>query len=187
MYPLDNVQELRPLNLIKERGIVGVASGLVRCDSRYRRLIDTLLGRTVVVENLAIAERVIRRGMARSSRHARWRARPSRGIRRAAGSSATVQAAFVPPIERSKTCPSSCLASSLRSRNAKRHFREAARQQEQSERRIEELAQTIDGLREQRAASMLRSAHQMPSCRSSVRACDRSPTPAASVMTRLPR
>lgn len=64
MYALDTVQETRPLHLIKERGIVGVASGLVRCDHRYRKLIDTLLGRTVVVENIELAQRVIRRGLA---------------------------------------------------------------------------------------------------------------------------
>jgi chromosome segregation protein len=64
MYALDSFQESRPLRLIKERGIVGVASQLVRCESRYRKLIDTLLGRTVVVENINVAQRVVRRGLA---------------------------------------------------------------------------------------------------------------------------
>ena len=64
MYALDSLQDSRPLHLIKERGIVGVASGLVRCDHRYRKLIDTLLGRTVVVENIELAQRVVRRGLA---------------------------------------------------------------------------------------------------------------------------
>jgi chromosome segregation protein len=64
MYALDNFQESRPLHLIKERGVVGVASGLVRCESRYRRLVDTLLGRTVVVEGLPLAQRFVRRGLA---------------------------------------------------------------------------------------------------------------------------
>jgi len=64
LFALDDVQEVRPLHLIKERGIIGVASGLVKCDNRYRRLVDTLLGRTVVVEDLAVAQRVVRRGMA---------------------------------------------------------------------------------------------------------------------------
>ena len=66
MFALDAFQEHRALNLIKERGIIGVASALVRCDSRYRKLVDTLLGRTVVVQNLALAERVVRRGLAAS-------------------------------------------------------------------------------------------------------------------------
>ena len=64
MYALDNFVEARPLNLIKEKGVVGVASSLVRCDSRYRRLVDTLLGRTVIVENADIARRYVRRGIA---------------------------------------------------------------------------------------------------------------------------
>jgi chromosome segregation protein len=64
LYALDGFQESRPLNLMKERGVVGVASALVRSDSRYRRLVDTLLGRTVVVESLALAEKMVRRGLA---------------------------------------------------------------------------------------------------------------------------
>jgi chromosome segregation protein len=64
LYALDNFHESRPLNLMKERGVIGVASALVRCDSRYRRLVDTLLGRTVIVEDLALAEKFVRRGLA---------------------------------------------------------------------------------------------------------------------------
>jgi chromosome segregation protein len=64
MYALDAFQESRPLHLIKERGVLGVASALVRCDSKYRRLFDTLLGRTVIVEDLALAQRFVRRGLA---------------------------------------------------------------------------------------------------------------------------
>lgn len=64
IYALDNISEQRPINLIKERGVVGVASSLVKCDGRYRKLIDTLLGRTVVVEDLAMAQRFVRRGLA---------------------------------------------------------------------------------------------------------------------------
>lgn len=63
IYALETVQEVRPLNLMKERGILGVASQLVRCDGRHRRLVDTLLGRTIVVEDLALARTVLRRGM----------------------------------------------------------------------------------------------------------------------------
>lgn len=66
IYALDSIQEQRPLHLIKEKGIVGVASGLVKCDGRYRRLIDTLLGRTVIVEDRAVAHRIIRRGLAQA-------------------------------------------------------------------------------------------------------------------------
>jgi chromosome segregation protein len=64
MYALDAFQEQRPLHLMKERGVIGVASGMVRCEGRYRKLVDTLLGRTVVVENIDIARRYVRRGLA---------------------------------------------------------------------------------------------------------------------------
>ncbi len=64
MYALDSFHEHRPLHIIKERGVLGVASSMVRSDSRHRKLIDTLLGRTVVVENVDLAQRYIRRGLA---------------------------------------------------------------------------------------------------------------------------
>ncbi len=64
LYALDSLQETRPLNLIKERGVVGVASALVRCDGKLRRLVDTVLGRVVVVEDLATAQKMVRRGLA---------------------------------------------------------------------------------------------------------------------------
>jgi chromosome segregation protein len=63
VYPLDGLRELHPLALLKEKGILGVASQLVRCDRRYRPLIDTLLGRVIVVEDLEIAQRVLKRGL----------------------------------------------------------------------------------------------------------------------------
>ncbi len=93
LYALDDVQEIRPLNLIKERGVVGVASQLVRCDNRYRRLIDTLLGRTVIVEDLALAQRVVRRGMASAvATRDGILLRPVGAV--SAGSLATVRASF---------------------------------------------------------------------------------------------
>ncbi|HEY8173751.1 MAG TPA: chromosome segregation protein SMC [Dehalococcoidia bacterium] len=66
VYALDSFHEQRPIHLIKERGVIGVASGLVRCDGRYRRLVDTLLGRTVIVEDLALAHRFVKRGLAQA-------------------------------------------------------------------------------------------------------------------------
>jgi chromosome segregation protein len=62
-YPLDSLREVHPVNLMNERGIVGVASRLVSCDGRYRQLIDTLLGRTIVVDDLAMAHKVVKRGL----------------------------------------------------------------------------------------------------------------------------
>ncbi|WP_322818531.1 chromosome segregation protein SMC [Tepidiforma sp.] len=61
--PLDSVRHVYPLNLQKERGVVGVASKLVRCDQRVRALVDTLLGRVIVVEDKQTALRMIRRSL----------------------------------------------------------------------------------------------------------------------------
>ena len=61
--PLDAVRHVYPLNLQKERGVVGVASKLVRCDQRVRALVDTLLGRVIVVEDIQAAMRMIRRSL----------------------------------------------------------------------------------------------------------------------------
>ncbi len=63
VIPVTGLRDVSPLNLLKEKGIVGVASKLVRCDSKYRRLVDTLLGRTIVVEDARIAREVLKRGL----------------------------------------------------------------------------------------------------------------------------
>jgi len=63
IFPLDSLKEVYPLNIMKEQGVVGVASRLVKCDGRYRKVVDSLLGRTIVVEDLDTALRVLRRGM----------------------------------------------------------------------------------------------------------------------------
>ncbi|HCU99888.1 MAG TPA: hypothetical protein DGL25_01700, partial [Dehalococcoidia bacterium] len=61
--PLDVVRKVYPLNLQKERGVVGVASRLVRCEGQFRDLVDTLLGRIIVVEDMADAKRMLSRGL----------------------------------------------------------------------------------------------------------------------------
>ena len=43
------------------RGFIGVASGLVRCDEQYRRVVENLLGRTVITETLDDAIEMARR------------------------------------------------------------------------------------------------------------------------------
>ncbi len=63
LYAADNLTPSRPLVLMHEKGIVGVASDLVTCDARFKPLIETLLGRTIIVENLVIGLRVLKRGM----------------------------------------------------------------------------------------------------------------------------
>jgi chromosome segregation protein len=61
--PLDSVRHVYPLNLQKERGVVGVAAKLVRCDARLKALVDTLLGRVIIVEDVETGLRMIRRGL----------------------------------------------------------------------------------------------------------------------------
>ena len=63
IIPLSDMGAPHPLNLMEERGVLGVASELVRCDHRYRPLVDALLGRTIVAENLGVARRLLRRGL----------------------------------------------------------------------------------------------------------------------------
>jgi chromosome segregation protein len=61
--PLNALRHVYPLNLQKERGVVGVASKLLRCDNEHRNLVDTLLGRIIVVEDMEAAMRMIGRGL----------------------------------------------------------------------------------------------------------------------------
>ena len=61
--PLETVRHVYPLNLQKERGVVGVASKLVRCEPKFKQLIDTLLGRVIVVEDVQSGLRMIKRAM----------------------------------------------------------------------------------------------------------------------------
>jgi chromosome segregation protein len=61
--PLDTVHHVHPLNLNRERGVLGVASALVRCEAPYRRLVDTLLGRVIVVEDIDTALTMIQRSL----------------------------------------------------------------------------------------------------------------------------
>jgi chromosome segregation protein len=63
LLPLNDIRPAPPVNLMDEKGVIGVASELVRCDQRFRPLVQTLLGRTIVVENLGVARKVIRRGL----------------------------------------------------------------------------------------------------------------------------
>ncbi len=61
--PLDTVRHVYPLNLQKERGVVGVAAKLVRCETKFRPLVDTLLGRVIIVEDVQAGLRMIRRSL----------------------------------------------------------------------------------------------------------------------------
>lgn len=64
MRPVSVGPELR--DLARERGVVGLAGELVSCEPRYRAVIDSLLGRVLVVETLDDALRLARtRGWSR--------------------------------------------------------------------------------------------------------------------------
>jgi chromosome segregation protein len=63
VLPLEAVKQVYPLNIIREKGVVGVASQLVRCPPQYQKLVNALLGRTIVVRDLETAQRIVRRGL----------------------------------------------------------------------------------------------------------------------------
>ncbi|MCY3656005.1 MAG: chromosome segregation protein SMC [Chloroflexi bacterium] len=63
LLPVRGVRHQHPLNLLTERGVVGVASRLVRADKEYRPLVDSLLGRTIVVDDIKTALRHLDRGL----------------------------------------------------------------------------------------------------------------------------
>jgi chromosome segregation protein len=63
VYPLDAMKPTPSLNLLREKGVIGVAARLVRCDNRFRNLVDALLGRVIVVESVALGTQVLRRGL----------------------------------------------------------------------------------------------------------------------------
>ena len=63
VLPLDSIPRQYPLNMLSERGVIGVASSLVKTDRRYRPLVDLLLGRTIVVEDVTTALKTVSRGL----------------------------------------------------------------------------------------------------------------------------
>jgi chromosome segregation protein len=63
LLPMESVKHQYPLNVMKEKGIVGVAATLVKTEPRFQRLIESLLGRTIVVRDMETAGRIVRRGL----------------------------------------------------------------------------------------------------------------------------
>ncbi|HLB27407.1 MAG TPA: chromosome segregation SMC family protein, partial [Dehalococcoidia bacterium] len=63
VLPMDAVKQVYPLNLMRERGVVGVAAQLVRVQPAYEKLVNALLGRTIVVQDVETATRIKRRGL----------------------------------------------------------------------------------------------------------------------------
>src|SRR3972149_5745059 len=63
VLPMDMVKQVYPLNLMREKGVVGVAAQLVRVQPAYEKLVNALLGRTIVVQDVESAVRIMRRGL----------------------------------------------------------------------------------------------------------------------------
>jgi chromosome segregation protein len=61
--PMSELKASHALNLTSERGVLGVASRFIKCDARYRELIDTLLGRVIVVDDIRAGQAMLRRGL----------------------------------------------------------------------------------------------------------------------------
>ncbi len=61
--PLDGIRHVYPVNMSKEKGVLGIAAKLVRCEAKFRPLIDTLLGRVIVCEDVATGQRMVRRAL----------------------------------------------------------------------------------------------------------------------------
>jgi len=57
--PLDTIRPGRPLAPPAETGVVGLASRLVQCPAHLQPVADLLLGRTIVVEDLPTARRIL--------------------------------------------------------------------------------------------------------------------------------
>jgi chromosome segregation protein len=59
--PMDTMKQVYPLNLMKEKGVVGVASQLVKYQQKYEKLVNSLLGRVIIVQDAETAIRLLRR------------------------------------------------------------------------------------------------------------------------------
>ncbi len=59
--PIDAVKQVYPLTLLKEKGVLGVAANLVKFPPRYEKVMNTLLGRVIVVQDIETAERLLKR------------------------------------------------------------------------------------------------------------------------------
>ncbi|MCI0782825.1 MAG: chromosome segregation protein SMC [Chloroflexi bacterium] len=59
--PIDAVKQVYPLTLLKEKGVLGVAANLVKFPARYEKVMNTLLGRVIVVQDIPTAERLLKR------------------------------------------------------------------------------------------------------------------------------
>ena len=59
--PVDTFKKTIPLNLAKERGVLGVASRLIDFDDEVRPFVETILGRVIVVSDIETAFKMAKR------------------------------------------------------------------------------------------------------------------------------
>ncbi|MBI51949.1 MAG: hypothetical protein CL779_01860 [Chloroflexi bacterium] len=60
---LEHTSSSPPLTIMRENGVIGIASKLVSVDREYQKLVDSLLGKTIIVEDLTTAKLVFSRGI----------------------------------------------------------------------------------------------------------------------------
>jgi chromosome segregation protein len=63
LLPLDGMKQVYPLNVMKEKGVLGVAARLVKYSPKFEKLINMLLGRTIVVQDTETAVKLLKRGL----------------------------------------------------------------------------------------------------------------------------
>ncbi|MEX0683598.1 MAG: chromosome segregation protein SMC [Dehalococcoidia bacterium] len=61
--PIDVVKPIYPLTLLKEKGVIGVAANLIKYPPKYEKIINMLLGRVIVVQDIPTAVRMLKRRM----------------------------------------------------------------------------------------------------------------------------
>ena len=64
VLPLDTMKSVYPLSLMKEKSVLGVAARLVKYPQRFEKVVNALLGRTVIVQDTQTAARLVKRGIA---------------------------------------------------------------------------------------------------------------------------
>ncbi len=65
-FPLDSIRTRPPIRVREQRGVIGVASGLVGFEERLRPIVELLLGSVVVVEDLSTARALLDRRLGAS-------------------------------------------------------------------------------------------------------------------------
>ncbi len=154
-----DIRPTPPVNILEERGVLGVASDLVRCDGKYRPLVNTLLGRTIVAQNLGIAKTILRRGMGHVVTLDGILLRQNGAM--TAGSSRAIRAALVHQREVSEL-PAELQAARDARHEAENTLREGERRLAELRKEHEQLAPEAERLQLDLATAEDRLAHHRP-------------------------